>query len=56
MGILNNSTEIQTIFDQTLNWIKENNEEYTLEYLTMMVKAKRNEELLEYLITHDHIE
>ncbi len=56
MGILNNSTEIQTVFDRTLDWIKENNEEYTLEYLTMMVKAKRNEELLEYLITHDHIE
>jgi len=56
MGILNNSNEIQALFDRTLNWITENNETYTLEFITMMVKAKRNEELLEYLINHDHIE
>ncbi len=56
MGILNNSNEIQSLFDRTFDWIRENNEEYTLEFITMMVKAKRNEELLEYLINHDHIE
>lgn len=56
MSILNNSNEVQTLFDQTMNWLTENNEEYTLEFITMMVKAKRNEELLEYLINHDHIE
>lgn len=56
MSILNNSNEIQTLFDRTMNWLIENNEEHTLEFITMMVKAKRNEDLLEYLINHDHIE
>ena len=56
MAIFNQSPEIQPVFDQTLDWIKTNHEEHTLEFLTMMVKAKRNDELLDYLTTHDHIE
>jgi len=56
MGIFNTSNEIQSLFDRTLNWITVNNEEHILEFITMMVKAKRNQELLEYLINHDHIE
>jgi len=56
MAILNNSNEILPVFDRTLDWITENNEEHTLEFMTMMIKAKRNQELLEYLINHDHIE
>ncbi len=56
MGIFNTSNEIQSLFDRTLNWITVNNEEHILEFITMMVKAKQNQELLEYLINHDHIE
>jgi hypothetical protein len=56
MSIFNNSTEIQSLFGRTLDYITEKNEEHTLEFITMMVKAKRNDELLEYLINHDHIE
>jgi hypothetical protein len=56
MGILNNSDEIQSLFDRTFELIKGNNEEQTLEFITMMIKAKRNQELLEYLTNHDHTE
>ena len=56
MGILNNSDEIQSLFDRTFDLIKENNEEQILEFITMMIKAKRNQEIIEYLINHDHIE
>jgi hypothetical protein len=56
MGILNNSEEIQSLFDRAFDLIKENNEEQILEFITMMIKAKRNQEIIEYLINHDHIE
>jgi hypothetical protein len=56
MAILNNSNEIQSLYDRTFDWITENSENYTLEFITMMVKAKRNQELLEYFINHDHVE
>ncbi len=56
MTILNNSNEIQSLYDRTFDWITENSENYTLEFITMMVKAKRNQELLEYFINHDHVE
>ncbi|CAF4873882.1 unnamed protein product [Rotaria sp. Silwood1] len=56
MGILNNSNEIQPLVDRTFDLIKENIEQQTLEFITMMIKVKRNQELLEYLINHDHVE
>ncbi|CAF1167616.1 unnamed protein product [Rotaria sordida] len=56
MAILNNSNEIQPLVDRTFDLIKENNEPQILEFITMMIKVKRNQELLEYLINHDHVE
>jgi hypothetical protein len=56
MAILNKSNEIQSLYDRTFDWVTANNEEHTLEFITMMIKAKRNQEVLEYLINHDHIE
>jgi hypothetical protein len=56
MTILNDSNDLQPLFDRTFDWIKANSEEHILEFITMMIKAKRNEELLGYLINHDHVE
>lgn len=56
MAIFNPTTEIQPVFEHTLNWIRTNDEEHTLPLLTMMARAKRYDEILDYLTTHDHIE
>ncbi|CAF1161460.1 unnamed protein product [Adineta steineri] len=56
MTILNNSNDVESLYNRTFDWIKENNENHTLEYMTMMIKEKRNQELLEYLINQDYIE
>jgi len=56
MTILNHSNEIQQLFDRTLDWICENKQENILEFLTMMIKVKRSDEIFEYLIQHEHIE
>jgi hypothetical protein len=36
--------------------IKENQDVQIFEFITMMVKTKRNQELLEYFAQHDHVE
>jgi hypothetical protein len=56
MAMMNNSNDMQLLLDRTIDGMKENHNEYILEFVTMMIKAKRNEEVLEYLIGHDHIE
>ncbi|CAF4456978.1 unnamed protein product, partial [Adineta steineri] len=56
MTILNNSNDVESLYNRTFDWIKENNENHTLEYMTMMIKEKRNQDLLEYLINQDYIE
>ncbi|CAF3763564.1 unnamed protein product [Rotaria socialis] len=56
MAILNDSNEIQPLVDKTFHLIKDNHEQQILEFITMMIKLKQNQELLEYLINHDHVE
>lgn len=56
MAIFNSTTEIQPVFEHTLDWIRSNDEEHTLQFLTMMARAKRYDEIVDYLTTHDHIE
>ena len=56
MAMLNDSNDLQPLFDRTLEGLKENHQEHILEFVTMMVKAKRHEEVLEYLTHHDHVE
>lgn len=56
MAILNDSNEVQPLVDRTFQLIKDNHEQQILEFITMMIKLKQNQELLEYLINHDHVE
>lgn len=56
MTILNSSNDIQQLFDRTLDCISENKQENIFEYLTMMIKMKRFDEIFEDLIQHEHIE
>lgn len=56
MAILNDANEIQPLIDKTYDLIKKNREQQVLEFITLMIKLKRNQELLEYLINHEHIE
>ena len=45
MSILYSTKETQLLLHRTLNRIIENKEAYTLEFLIMMIKVKRYEEL-----------
>lgn len=56
MAMLNDSNDLQPLFDRTVEGLKENHQDHILEFVTMMVKAKRHEEVLEYLTHHDHVE
>ena len=56
MALLNDSSDLQPLFDRTLEGLKENHAEHILEFVSMMVKAKRDQEILKYLTDHDHVE
>jgi len=56
MAILNDSIDVQPLFDRILNEMKESHDEYILEFVSMMVKAKKYTDVLDYLIHHDHTE
>ena len=56
MAMLTDDEHVQPLFDRTMAWIGERRDEQSLEWISMMVKAKRNQELLDYLVHHDHVE
>ena len=56
MAMFNDSIDVQPLFDRVLNGMKETHDENVLEFVTMMIKAKRHNEVLDYLIHHDHTE
>ena len=56
MAILNDNIEQQALFNHTLNEIKNHHQDYILEFITMMVKMQRMEEIIDFLIEEGHFE
>lgn len=56
MLMLNESPLDITLLEKALDTIKQNQKDYILEYLTMLLKAKRVGDIFDHLLAEEHIE